>query len=126
MGSVSDIRTVPRHQDDVRLLGQLICTAHGNREPSWDVAPVDADPGWSRCRQGMPRVAVSIVTIRTTSDSNWRPDSKWPAQGIVTGMGLSPELALKELKQETQTRAEKVAEPYSTRTPRPATTSPIA
>jgi hypothetical protein len=105
---VVDIRAVPRYQDDVRLLGQRTCTAHGNREPSWEVAPVDADPGRSRYRQGMPPVTVPAVTIRTTSDSNWR------ALGIVTGMGLSPELALKELKQDSQTQAEKAAEPHST------------
>jgi hypothetical protein len=110
-----DIRTVHRCQDNIRLLGQRICIAHGSREPNWDVAaPVDADPCWSRYRKGMPRIVVSVVTIRTTSDSPWRAEPKWPAQGIVTGMGLSPELALKELEQQTQTRAEKVAEPYNT------------
>jgi hypothetical protein len=61
----------------------------------------------------MPRVTVPAVTIRTTSDSKGHP------HGIVTGMSLSPELALIELKQGAQTQAEKAARPYSTTDPPP-------
>ena len=68
----------------------------------------------------MPRVTVHAVTIRTTSDSSGHP------HGIVTGLGLRPELALEELKQDAQTQAENAAKPHSTPdAPRPASDSHV-
>jgi hypothetical protein len=51
----------------------------------------------------MPRITVPAVTIRTTSDGEGYP------QGIATGMGQSPELALLALKQQAQTQAKTTA-----------------
>jgi hypothetical protein len=56
-------------------------------------------------------ITVPAVTIRTTSNSKGHP------QGVVTGMGRSPEQALLALEQEAQTQAEKVAAPHSPAAP---------
>jgi hypothetical protein len=68
----------------------------------------------------MPRVTVHAVTIRTTSDSSGHP------HGIVTGLGLRPEWALEELKQDAQTQAKNAAKLHSTRdAPRPSSDSHV-
>jgi hypothetical protein len=54
----------------------------------------------------MPLITVPAVTIRTTNDSKGHP------QGIATGTGLNPDLALAALQQAAQSRAEEQAARY--------------
>ena len=51
----------------------------------------------------MPPITVPAVTIRTTSDGEGRPHD------IVTGMDLTPELALSALKEQARTQVENEA-----------------
>jgi hypothetical protein len=54
----------------------------------------------------MPLITVPTVTIRTTNDSKGHP------QGIATGTGLNPDLAVAALQQAAQIRAEEEAARY--------------
>jgi hypothetical protein len=54
----------------------------------------------------MPLITVPAVTIRTTNDTKGHP------QGVATGTGLNPDLALAALRQAAQIRAEEEAARY--------------
>jgi len=68
----------------------------------------------------MPLITVPAVTIRTTNDSKGHP------QGIATGTGLNPDLALAALQQAAQSRAEEEAARYEPPDGLPAAGLPAA